>query len=307
MSDAKLKELLKTELSGISMKFGEPMARHTSLKIGGPADAFIEPKTGEDAARVMSTAHKHGINISVFGGGTNTLVRDKGIEGIVMHMGGMRGISVISEGKDRMVLRVYPGTPLGEFLSYCKSNGLSGLEGLSGIPGHVGGAIWGNAGSFENEMGDAVVSVTILNKSGMARVIGKNEIGFKYRGSALPEGDAIIEAELELKPGDPESVGAKIAECLERKKASQPLNVRSAGCVFKNPKADFAARLIDKAGCKGMTEGDIEVSRLHAGFLVNKGKGTSEDFLRLMDRVADSVRDAFGVVLEPEIKVVGGC
>jgi UDP-N-acetylmuramate dehydrogenase len=192
-------------------------------------------------------------------------------------------------------------------VAYSKREGLRGLEGLAGIPGQVGGAIAGNAGSYGTEIKDIVASVTLIDLEGRTLVLGREDIAFGYRSAELPRGSMVLGAELRLARGRPDEVARRIGKWLETKKKTQPLGKRSAGCVFKNPPGDSAGRLIDRAGCKGMRVGAIEVSGLHADFFINTGGGSARDFLRLMDRVAERVRAAFGIELEPEIRIVGRC
>jgi UDP-N-acetylmuramate dehydrogenase len=181
------------------------------------------------------------------------------------------------------------------------------MEGMAGIPGQVGGAVAGNAGAFSCEMKDVILRVNVMNREGKAVTLGRDELGFAYRHAELPAGAVLLGAELRLEKDDPAEVSKRMEEFLKEKKSKQPLGRRSAGCVYKNPPGDFAGRMIEIAGCKGMRVGGIEVSAVHANFFVNTGEGTATDYMNLMVEVASRVRTHSGVVLEPEIRMVGRC
>jgi UDP-N-acetylmuramate dehydrogenase len=305
MADKEVIELLKTDITGARMKFDEPMAKHTSLHLGGPADIFVTPRDSESLALALKVLNRHGLPPLPLGGGTNLLVRDGGIEGAVVSLSELRGLSVTREDAETVVLHVGAGLSLQELVGYANRAGLSGIEGLAGIPGQVGGAIAGNAGAYGCEMKDVLLKISILDGEDAVRTMGRDEVSFGYRRAGLPEGAVVLGAELALKKDDPEAVAGRDREFLKDKKARQPLGQRSAGCVFKNPETGPAGKLIDEAGCKGLAVGDIEVSSVHANFFINRGQGMAGDFLGLMDIVAGRVMNIFGVALEPEIKVVG--
>lgn len=286
-------------------KFDEPMRRHTSLRIGGPADVFIEPKNIESLRNVTEISRRHGIELFPLGGGTNVLVRDGGIRGVVVSTAGLKKITTNDEGE---TVSVYAGAGLRlqRLVELSAREGLSGIEGLAGIPGRVGGAVCGNAGAFGREIKDVLVSVSLLDSSGEIIDLSAGEAGLKYRNSSLPRGSIILGAELRLGKDAPASVSRRTKDYLKQKKERQPLGQWSAGCVFKNPSQETpAGRLIDEAGLKGRKTGDVEVSPRHANFFINGGNGTADEFLRLMEAVAKAVNEMFGVQLEPEIIVVG--
>lgn len=286
-------------------RFMEPMMKHTSLRIGGPADLFVIPQNLPSLKNILIIVNRKKIPFFVHGGGTNTLVRDGGIEGVVISLTSFRKIEILS--KNEMNIRIYveTGAPLQRLVNYSQEKGYSGIEGLAGIPGSVGGAISGNAGAFGYEMKDVLVSVSMMDTEGNIKSRGVKDIDFGYRRSNIPSKELLLGAEILLKKDIKEHVSAKIKDYLNRKWESQPLSEPTAGCVFKNPPELFAGKLIDEAGCKGMRIGDVEVSSTHANFFVNKGGAKAADFIRLMEEVNQRVKEKFGVVLEPEIKIVG--
>ena len=285
--------------------FSVPMKDHTSLLIGGPADIFVTTDDPLSMRNLMKVFTNKGIPFLTLGGGTNMLVRDKGIEGAVISSKAFRRTEVLKEGNSYSELFVEAGVPLQKLVNFCKEKGYSGIEGLTGIPGTVGGAICGNSGSFGCEMKDVVVSVAIMDSAGRLDRFKAEGLGFGYRKSEIPVTDIVLSANLRLKRDEPGLVSARTDKFFIEKKLGQPISERTAGCVFKNPEGASAGRLIDEAGCKGMRIGEIEVSSLHANFFVNRGGGSASDFLGLMDKVASIVKERSGIVLEPEIKVVG--
>jgi UDP-N-acetylmuramate dehydrogenase len=239
------------------------------------------------------------------GGGTNLLVSDKGIEGAVVSMAAINEIKVIGEDADSATVYVNAGYPLMKLLRFAADKGLAGMEGLAGIPGHLGGAIYGNAGAFGCEIKDVLVNLSVMQPNGNLIDFQRDAINFQYRHADLPEGVFIVGAVIRLGKDDPKAVSKRLDDFMKEKKSAQPIGERSAGCVYKNPKEMFAGKLIDEAGCKGMKVGDIEVSRKHANFFVNRGGGSAADYMKLMAEVSAKVEAASGVVLEPEIRIVG--
>ncbi len=287
------------------IRFGEPLNKHTSLGIGGEAEVFSVP-VGEDAlVEVLRTAKKCGARVLALGGGTNLLVRDVGVPGLVVHIGAFDRTEVLDSDGNEADLRVGAGVRLQKLIALCRREGYSGLESLSGIPGLLSGAVAGNAGSYGSEISDVIKEIRLVSFNGEAMTIGVEDAGFRYRGSDLSEAGIITGVTLCLIKSTPEDVAASADGFLKRKQAAQPVGDRSAGCVFKNPEGDSAGRLIESAGCKGMQEGGIVVSRLHANFFINTGQGSAGSFIKLMDDVAAKVHAAYGITLEPEIRVVG--
>lgn len=294
---------IKSELSGvfasISHRLNEPLARHTYLRIGGPAKIALFP-TADDLPFLVRNLSSINLPWIVLGSGSNVIVDDAGFNGAVIFTDNIFELREIEQG----LIRCGSGTGLARLLSFCASNGLSGIEGLAGIPGTIGGAVFGNSGSFGCEMKDVIAEVAIVNSSGDIENLQSSKICFRYRGSSLPEGAVISSVLVRLAPDDPSAVKERISGFIEKKKSAQPVNLPSAGCVFKNPESASAARLIDEAGCKGMRAGGIEVSSLHANFFVNRGSGSAAEYMELIDAVKNRVMQRFGIELQPEVKII---
>ena len=286
-------------------EFGSPMSGHTSLAIGGPADVVVSPEDPLSVKNIVLILGSRGVPFLPLGGGTNILVRDGGFEGVVIKCRAFGRIEVLSEAGDAVELFVEAGVPLQKLVNFCRDRGYAGMEGLCGIPGTLGGAICGNAGSFGSEIKDVLSSVVILRSDGSLERFRTADLGFGYRTSHVRTDDIVLSANLALKRDDAAAVAARTDDFFKRKKSAQPIEERSAGCVFKNPPGMSAGRMIDEAGCKGMRIGSIEVSGRHANFFVNRGEGRAADYLALMEKVAGKVKEKFGVALEPEIRLVG--
>jgi UDP-N-acetylmuramate dehydrogenase len=301
-----IKEMFdKVSFSG-EVKYDEPMSAHTSLRIGGPAEVMAFPEDPVSLKNILLAAKAEQIPVSVFGGGTNLLVGDGGIEGIVISLKAFNRIEFTRETNDKhAVLYAGAGVTLAGLINFAQKNGYSGIEALAGIPGYFGGAVSMNAGSFGVEIKDVLVSVALMNMNGEISILKKDELNFSYRSSNLPEYSIILSANVALNRDNPDDISKRIKEFLQKKRDTQPLGEPSAGCVFKNPEGDAAGRLIDAAGCKGMRTGDVEVSMKHANYFINKGKATRRDFIELMEKVMLRVKEHSGVVLEPEIKFAG--
>ncbi len=286
---------------GIAYRADESLRRRTYMAIGGPADVALFPDQIQIPALVR-LLQSLSIPYLVLGKGSNLLVSDRGVRGAVLFTQRLRGSELnIQEGH----ITFSAGVPLQQALRLAADAGMSGLEGLAGVPGTIGGAVAGNAGSFGVEMKDVVISATVLLPDGTTREYPASEMGFHYRSAIVAEQGIIIDVRLRLIPDLPRAIYARIAEYLAQKRLTQPVAARSAGCTFKNPAGVSAGRLIEESGCKGMRAGAIEVSLLHANFLVNLGGGRAEDYRLLMDRVTARVYERFGVMLEPEIRIVG--
>jgi len=286
-------------------EFNVPMKDHTYLEIGGAADALVVPDDPLSMRNMLVKLKENEIPFFTLGSGTNILVRDGGIQGVVLSLKAFTRIEILKEGDSDAELFVEAGVPLQRLVNFCKERGYSGIEGLTGIPGNFGGAICGNAGSFGCEIKDVVVSVAIMDSDAKLDRFKAGELGFRYRRSDIRETDIVLSANLKMKREDKEVVSSRTAAFFNEKKRKQPISEKSAGCVFKNPDTLAAGRLIDEAGCKGMRIGSIEVSSIHANFFINKGGGSASDFLNLMAEVSSAVHKKFGIILDPEIKVVG--
>lgn len=279
----------------------EPLAPYTWLKLGGPAQYLMEPRTTEELAGIIKCAHDSNVPVHILGDGSNLLIRDEGISGVVIRLvsGDFSNIEVKGEQ-----VTVGAGTLLSHVISRCVAAGLTGLETLAGIPGTIGGAITGNVGGKSGEIGALVESIDVMSGTGEIETIPAELLGFGYRKSNI-DAAVILSATLKLREGDPNEITKRLRKMWIMKRASQPLSSQSAGCIFKNPPGLSAGALIDQAGLKGTRIGDCEVSDLHANFIITHENATSADLLRLIDLIRSKVEDYHGVKLELEIKIWG--
>jgi len=277
---------------------------HTSLGIGGKAGYVFIPADSLSLRGLIDVLSREGLGFVLVGGGTNLLVRDEGVDDVIINLKALQRLEIVEDRGDEVLVFVQSGLALQRLISFCREEGLSGLEGLVGIPGTVGGAVFGNAGSYGYEIMDAVQRVTFLKNGDLSALDGE-DINATYRSGGFSQDTVILGAHMRLKRDDKGAVQGRMNKFLQMKKKTQPLAERSAGCVFKNPPTESAARLIDEAGYKGMRVGDVEISTLHANFFVNKGQGRAGDFLALMDTVVEGIGRMYGIVLEPEIKIIG--
>lgn len=288
---------MSVDLSEI-LKRDEPLSRHTSFGIGGPARLFYEPRSEEEAVAVVRSCRRDGEPLFVLGGGTNLLVRDEGIDGAVVSL--RKSSAIRFEGRRA---RVDAGASFPRLVSDGVARGCGGVDALVGIPGTVGGALVMNAGGKYGELCQFVERVRVVDREGTARTLSREEAGFAYRTSRLGE-FVILGADLVFPEGDREAARARLREIIVEKSRTQPLAARSAGCVFKNPAPKVAAgRLIDEAGFKGKIVGGALVSPVHANFLVNRRGARASDILGLIREIRERVRERNGVELELEIKV----
>lgn len=276
-----------------------PLAPLTHLRVGGPAEWFVEPYAEEDAALCVRVCRDHDLPVQVLGGGSNLLVADEGVPGAVLSLQNLN--RMVRDGNRIMA---GAGVTLASLLRSTKELGLAGLEVLTGIPAQVGGAVAMNAGTREGETFDRLVSLTVIEPDGRITVRGPDALQPVYRDGRL-DGAIALQATFELQPDDPQAIFQRFSASLKKRNATQPVAQRSVGCVFRNPPGDAAGRLVEAAGCKLLKVGAIEVSGLHANYFVNLGGGTCRDFLALMEEVRRRVQDQFGVWLEPEVKTWG--
>ena len=277
------------------------MRDYTTLRLGGPADWMAMPASAEEIAGLLTEAGERGIPVTVLGHGSNVLVLDGGIRGLVIRMGrGMSGLEV--SGRD---LIAQAGAMMGSAAAAAAEHGLTGLEFASGIPGTVGGGVIMNAGAYGGEMSQTVYSVTGVMPDGTIRTMEREELNFGYRRSALQENGMVVSRVVfRLQPGSGNEIREKMADLNRRRAESQPLDVPSAGSTFKRPEGAYAAALIDRCGLKGYAVGGARVSPKHAGFLVNTGD-SAKDYLELVRYVQKIVLERAGVHLEPEIRILG--
>ena len=279
-----------------------PMREHTTFRVGGPADALVLPRTAQDAQRALELCRGLGVPVLVLGNGSNLLVRDGGIRGIVMQFASQFA-DIAVQGN-----RVYAqaGALLSAVAAAASRAQLTGMEWASGIPGSIGGAAAMNAGAYGGEMKDIIESVTAVTPDAQILVLSNQEMAFAYRHSAASDGAlVVVDVLLALQSGEADRIQAMTAEYTAARRTKQPLEYPSAGSFFKRPAGYFAAKLIEDAGCKGLSVGGAMVSAKHAGFIVNTGGATAQDVLDLAALVVQRVREHVGVTLEMEVKVVG--
>ena len=287
------------------VRLSEPMSKHTSLGIGGPAEAMAYPKSVKELARLTGIASKNGVQVFYLGNGTNILVLDGGIPGLVINMKKLDWLELQHGGSGTSQVHAGAGVMLPRLALYCSENGLTGLEFLAGIPGTVGGAIAMNAGTKEAEMKDVLTAVTVISKDGTIEKKMPSELDMEYRRTGIPADSVVADSSFAVLPWPKEEVKEKVAANIRRRKATQPAGVRSAGSTFKNPPGYSAWKLIDMAGMRGKQVGHAQVSTMHTNFLINLGGATARDFKSLMDMVIKAVQDKMKITLEPEIKIVG--
>ena len=281
----------------------EPMRRHTSFRIGGPARRMAFPASGEQLVLLLAEAERLGARPLVIGNGTNLLCPDAGLDRLVIDTSAALN-RVESAGPDTVTAEA--GASLARAADFACRQGLTGLEFAHGIPGTVGGAVCMNAGAYGGEMRQVVQAVTVLFPEEGIRTLSGGDLAFGYRRSFLTDRpDAVVlRAVFRLAPGDPDEIRQQMRELMERRRASQPLDLPSAGSTFKRPEGYFAGTLIDQCGLKGLTVGGAQVSEKHAGFIVNRGGATSADVRELIRQVQARVLDATGVRLEPEVRII---
>lgn len=282
----------------------EPMKKHTSIKVGGNADIFVKANTIEKVKAIYSFAKKEKINLNVLGNGTNVLVKDNGIRGIVLKID-IDKIEVRKEG-NKVYIRVGAGVPIIKLSKIAYENSAKGLEFAIGIPGTLGGAIKMNAGAYGSEMKNIVMTTTYLDNNGNTKKVTNLEQEFKYRSSIFFEIEGIIlESELELELGDKEEIKKKMNENLINRKEKQPLDKPSCGSTFKRGDDFITAKLIDECGLKGLCVGGAIVSTKHAGFVMNNGNATAKDFIELTNQVKNEVYEKFNKNIELEVQIMG--
>jgi UDP-N-acetylmuramate dehydrogenase len=284
-----------------SAKFDEPLKRYTAWKIGGPADALLEPKDADELIEAVERAREHGVPVTVLGGGTNVLVRDGGIRGLTIRLAkSLTGVEIVDRSVTAEAGVLYP-----VLANVTAGRGLRGLEFATGIPGTVGGAVYMNAGAYGGETKDVLDWAYVFRDGEVVRM-GNADLELSYRHSILHDhsGWFVLQAGYTLAPGDPGELKARIKEFRAQRMKGSP-NRPSCGSTFKRPPGDFPGRVIEKAGLKGTRVGQVEVSPVHANYLVNLGGGTAKEALELIEIVREIVRERLGIELEPEVRVVG--
>jgi UDP-N-acetylmuramate dehydrogenase len=310
--DPNIKGDLAAILGG-DVRFDTPMAAHTYFKVGGPADALAMPRDTETLAALLRYCARARQPYRVIGGGTNLLVSDEGIRGVVIRLG--KGFDAIrAAGADATVVTAMAGAKLAALCRYAVDRGLSGMNGVVGIPGSVGGALRMNAGTAHGSTADALASITVMRGNAEMERIDRDRLTAAYRRLSWPVTrspgpggpDLIVEGRFRLEPAEPQRLKAEARRLLEKRHRSQPVAQASAGCFFKNPAGNrTAGELIDLAGLKGKTFGRAQISEVHANYIVNLGGATAAEILALGDAVRAAVSDKFDIELETEVKIVG--
>ena len=307
MTAARMRALL--EGAGIppeKLQLGVPMSRLTSFRVGGPCDLLLDGATPEQAALALSICRQEGYPVFFLGNGTNLIVRDGGVEGMVLRLSSKAEPQVLREGADEVLLCAPAGQSLKSLSLFAARRGYAGLVPLSGVPGSLGGALVMNAGAYGTEMADLCPGAELLLASGEQRRVGAPELALSYRHSALMDNGALVLCVLlRLGRDDPEALLAAGAELSRRRREKQPLEFPSAGSTFKRPAGDFAARLIDGCGLRGLALGGAMVSQKHAGFVINRGGASARELLLLIEEVRRRVQEQTGVTLELEARVLG--
>lgn len=296
-----IEQSIREVLAEGKLKVSEPMKNHTTFRVGGPAQYYAAPDR-EELARLLACVKEHGIPLTVIGNGSNLLVGDKGIRGLVIEIGGAMDRVCVQGTK----MTIGAGTILAKAAGVAADQGLSGLEFAAGIPGSLGGAVVMNAGAYGGEMKDVLVSATVLTSGGQVKTLTVEELNLGYRHSCIREKNYIVvEAVVQLREKPVDEIRALMAELREKRVSKQPLEYPSAGSTFKRPEGYFAGKLIEDAGLRGYQVGGAQVSEKHCGFVINRGNATAADIRQLICDVQHKVYEQFQVRLEPEVRLLG--
>jgi UDP-N-acetylmuramate dehydrogenase len=296
-----LQKKLTELLPNVTFKFQEPMAKHTSFRIGGEVEAMAFPNNPQELSEILKVSSLLDCNLAILGAGTNVLAPDAGISGLVICLKDcMDGMEQVDETH----IRVAAGVTMTRCAVYAANLGLSGLEFAHGIPGSVGGGVYMNAGAYGGEICQVCHSVEVMDLQGNLTVKSCEEMGFSYRHSVLEDkGGIVVSVIFTLEKKEPEAIKARMKELMSKRSASQPLDLPSAGSAFKRPVGGYAAALIDQTGLKGFRVGGAAISEKHAGFAVNLGGATAADVQELLRQVSDQVFESTGIRLEPEVRI----
>lgn len=303
MKKNQIYEILVKKLPEKQVKLDEPMKKHTNFKIGGNADIFITAKKNDEILTVLKLAKENDVKLTILGNGSNVLVSDEGIRGVVLKIS-IPGIDIKKE-KESAIITVGAGEPLGKVAYSLLNEEIAGFEFASGIPGTMGGAIRMNAGAYGGEMKDCIKNVTCIDENGNLQRLSNKECDFSYRHSIFFDRPwIIVNAELELPYGNKQEIKEKIDEYAKSRREKQPINFPSAGSTFKRGADFITAKLIDECNLKGYSVGDAEVSTLHAGFVINKGNATAKDVMAVIEHVKKTVLEKTGKQIELEIEIL---
>ena len=301
MKNTEFQDKIVTLLPGIQLLINEPLSKHTSFRIGGPASVMAMPKSPEELKEILKVSALLDCKIAILGAGTNVLASDDGYDGLVICL---KDCFAGMEQLDGTHIRVSAGVTMTRAALFAAGLGLSGLEFAHGIPGSVGGGVYMNAGAYGGELCQVVQSVDVMDRAGNIRTLSNEQMEFSYRHSILEEsGDIVLSAVFGLTPAPEAQIREKMQDLMQRRKTSQPLEYPSAGSAFKRPKVGYAAALIDETGLKGYQIGDAAVSKKHAGFVVNLGNATANDVKQVLADVSQKVLDKTGILLEPEVRI----
>ncbi len=290
-----------SRITGVAVKAGEPLARYTSFKVGGPADYFLEAQTSPGLTACLEAIERHGVPLLLLGNGSNLLVSDLGVRGAVLRLRGeFRRARWHPEGAD-----VGAAYAVSRLVREAVRRGLGGLEFAEGIPGSVGGSLVMNAGAYGSEMERVVTRVDAVTSGGEPLALGRGDLQFSYREARIPEGAVVTRVGMALAPETPAAVDARMRAIMTQRRGSQPSGHPNFGSVFRNPPGDHAGRLIEAAGLKGLRVGAAEVSRRHANFILNRGGARAQDVRRLMERVRGEVERRFSITLQAEVRLAG--
>lgn len=288
-------------LPNIVLRLSEPMAKHTSFRIGGPAEVMAFPRNGDELAEILKVSKVLDCKVAILGAGTNVLAPDSGVDGLVICLKDCLEGMVQLDDKH---IKVMAGVTMTRAAVFAAGLGLSGMEFAHGIPGTVGGGVYMNAGAYGGEISQICQSVEVMTMDGTCTTLSASEMEFSYRHSCLEEtGGIVISATFALEPKPETEIRSQMQDLMKRRKTSQPLDLPSAGSAFKRPVGGYAAALIDEAGLKGFRIGGAAVSEKHAGFVVNIDHATADDVVKLLHAVSDKVYDRSGIRLEPEVRI----
>lgn len=289
-------------LSPDQIRKEEPLSRHTTFRVGGPAEYFVKPRVAQ-VQELTALCRQFELPLTVIGNGSNLLVSDAGLRGVVLEFGKEASGIRIEQG-DHLIASA--GTLLSETAGFAAKNALSGMEFAAGIPGSVGGAVVMNAGAYGGEMKDILSGVRVLTAAGEIKLRQAEELDMSYRHSRMmDEAELVLEARIHLQRGDEAAIRRRMDELRQKRIEKQPLEYPSAGSTFKRPEGRFAGKLIEDAGLRGFRVGDAQVSEKHCGFVINRGAATAAQILELIQRVQERVRENCGVTLEPEVRLLG--
>ena len=304
MTGQAFRDELKEAVEGEAL-FDEPLDRHTSIRVGGRADALVFPRSVAALRRVIARCRSGSVPYTPVGNWTNLIVRDGGYRGVIVSLRGLQGAVWERDARGDALARVEAGLPVAELVRVAARDGFTGMEFCAGIPGSVGGAVMMNAGAYGSEIRDVIEEATLMSGQGELSRRDKSALDFAYRKLNLPEGMIVVGAAFALRPGDPVKIRERIADILAKRGRKHPLEYPNAGSVFKNPAGRPAGRIIEEAGLKGTRIGGAMISEKHGNFIVNTGDASASDILALIDLVQKKVREQTGICLETEVRVIG--